>query len=271
MLKFIRRRRIDHYLFLGDLVGYGASPNEVVQKLAALKPLSLVRGNHDKAVCGLDSIQTFNPIAASAIHWTQEPHHQEELRLPPPGSRRARDVVHERSPSATAPRSTRTTTSSGSSTRPRPSPISRRPSASSATPTSPSSTPKRTRSSKGPSSRANRTRSSSKRASATSSTRARWASPGTGIPMAAFAIYDSDARIVKFYRVEYDIAEAQRKILEAEPPVRAGRAADARHLRARDICDSGIARNSGDVAIPEIRSSVLNPRVLRTSGRHLHC
>ncbi|HEX2695957.1 MAG TPA: metallophosphoesterase family protein [Acidobacteriota bacterium] len=71
VLKFVMKKRVDHYLFLGDLVGYGASPNEVVQKLAALKPLSLVRGNHDKAVCGLDSVQTFNPIAASAIYWTK--------------------------------------------------------------------------------------------------------------------------------------------------------------------------------------------------------
>jgi predicted phosphodiesterase len=71
VLKFIMKKRVDHYLFLGDLVGYGASPNEVVQKLAALKPLSLVRGNHDKAVCNLDSVQTFNPIAASAIYWTK--------------------------------------------------------------------------------------------------------------------------------------------------------------------------------------------------------
>jgi len=71
VLKFITKKRVDHYLFLGDLVGYGASPNEVVQKLAALKPLSLVRGNHDKAVCNLDSVQTFNPIAASAIYWTK--------------------------------------------------------------------------------------------------------------------------------------------------------------------------------------------------------
>jgi hypothetical protein len=36
------------------------------------KNLRVVRGNHDKAVCGLDSIETFNPIAASAIHWTKE-------------------------------------------------------------------------------------------------------------------------------------------------------------------------------------------------------
>jgi predicted phosphodiesterase len=72
VLKFIQKKRIDHYIFLGDMVGYGASPNEIIQKIQTLKPLSMIRGNHDKAVCGLDSIETFNPIAASAIFWTKE-------------------------------------------------------------------------------------------------------------------------------------------------------------------------------------------------------
>ncbi len=72
VLKFVQKKKIDHYIFLGDLVGYGASPNEIIQKVQSLKPLSLIRGNHDKAVCGLDSIETFNPIAASAIYWTKE-------------------------------------------------------------------------------------------------------------------------------------------------------------------------------------------------------
>jgi len=72
VLKFIQKKKIDEYIFLGDVVGYGASPNEVIQKVQALKPLWSVRGNHDKAVCDLDSIETFNPIAASAIHWTKE-------------------------------------------------------------------------------------------------------------------------------------------------------------------------------------------------------
>ena len=72
VLKFAQKRKIDHYIFLGDLVGYGASPNEIIQKTRALKPISMIRGNHDKAVCGLDTVQTFNPIAAAAIHWTKD-------------------------------------------------------------------------------------------------------------------------------------------------------------------------------------------------------
>lgn len=72
LLKFIQKKKINYYLLLGDLVGYGASPNEVIQKVQNLKPISMIRGNHDKAVCGLDSIQTFNPVAASAIFWTKK-------------------------------------------------------------------------------------------------------------------------------------------------------------------------------------------------------
>jgi predicted phosphodiesterase len=72
VLKAVQKKKIDHYVCLGDLVGYGASPNDVIQKILTLKPLSIIRGNHDKAVSGLDSVQTFNPIAASAIFWTKK-------------------------------------------------------------------------------------------------------------------------------------------------------------------------------------------------------
>jgi len=71
-LKFGQKQNIDRYLFLGDLVGYGASPNEIIQKIRVLKPLSTIRGNHDKAVCQINTVQTFNPIAVSAIHWTRQ-------------------------------------------------------------------------------------------------------------------------------------------------------------------------------------------------------
>ena len=71
VLKFAKRHRVDQYVCLGDLVGYGASPNETIQKIQALKPLTVIRGNHDKAVVGQDSMETFNPIAAAAIQWTK--------------------------------------------------------------------------------------------------------------------------------------------------------------------------------------------------------
>jgi predicted phosphodiesterase len=80
-LKFAKKRKIDQYIFLGDLVGYGASPNEIIQKIRTLKPISMIRGNHDKAVCGLDTVQTFNPIAAAAIRWTRDHISKKNLNL----------------------------------------------------------------------------------------------------------------------------------------------------------------------------------------------
>jgi predicted phosphodiesterase len=71
ILAAVEKVSIDKFLFLGDLVGYGASPNEVIQEIQKLDPLYIIRGNHDKAVSDLESIETFNPVAAAAIHWTR--------------------------------------------------------------------------------------------------------------------------------------------------------------------------------------------------------
>lgn len=63
--------RIDRTVLLGDLVGYNAAPNEVLRRLHTLSPTLSVRGNHDKACAGLDNPATFNPIARAAILWTR--------------------------------------------------------------------------------------------------------------------------------------------------------------------------------------------------------
>src|SRR5476649_1274530 len=55
---------------LGDVVGYGAHPNEVIDRLRPLATIN-VRGNHDRVCCGLTSSQGFNPVAAEAANWTQ--------------------------------------------------------------------------------------------------------------------------------------------------------------------------------------------------------
>jgi diadenosine tetraphosphatase ApaH/serine/threonine PP2A family protein phosphatase len=59
-------------LVLGDLVGYGADPNAVVDRVRDLKPSASVRGNHDKVAAGLDDAEDFNPMAKSAAHWTRD-------------------------------------------------------------------------------------------------------------------------------------------------------------------------------------------------------
>jgi diadenosine tetraphosphatase ApaH/serine/threonine PP2A family protein phosphatase len=63
--------KYDQVYNLGDIVGYGASPNEVVAKSQALGGL-FVRGNHDKACAGLSDLDDFNPIAALAAYWTRQ-------------------------------------------------------------------------------------------------------------------------------------------------------------------------------------------------------
>jgi predicted phosphodiesterase len=73
VLRRARRKPFDAVLVLGDLVGYGAAPNQVVEAVRRLAPrLHVVRGNHDKVASGLDSGTNFNQIALTAAHWTME-------------------------------------------------------------------------------------------------------------------------------------------------------------------------------------------------------
>jgi diadenosine tetraphosphatase ApaH/serine/threonine PP2A family protein phosphatase len=55
---------------LGDVVGYGANPNEVAQRAQSLGGAS-VRGNHDRACTGLADLEDFSEAAAEAARWTQ--------------------------------------------------------------------------------------------------------------------------------------------------------------------------------------------------------
>lgn len=80
---------------LGDIVGYGANPNEVIE---TVRPLAIVnvRGNHDRVCCGLTSSAGFNPVAAEAAAWTQRhltPANLEWLRAMPQGPIRATERV----------------------------------------------------------------------------------------------------------------------------------------------------------------------------------
>ena len=60
----------ERVLVLGDLVGYGADPNAVIERVRALPVSDIVRGNHDKVGAGLASTDTFNHVARQAIEWT---------------------------------------------------------------------------------------------------------------------------------------------------------------------------------------------------------
>ena len=76
----VRRKRFDRVVFLGDAVGYGASPNRVLDWLRSLgNSLVAVRGNHDRVCTGLDSAEYFNRYARQAAEWTLN--HLEERNL----------------------------------------------------------------------------------------------------------------------------------------------------------------------------------------------
>jgi len=63
--------RVDRTVVLGDIVGYNAAPREVLRRLDSLAPVLTVRGNHDKVCAGLEPAAAFSPLAREAIEWTR--------------------------------------------------------------------------------------------------------------------------------------------------------------------------------------------------------
>ena len=60
---------VDEIWVLGDIVGYGPQPNEVIRRLQELGARA-VTGNHDGAAIGVVDASWFNPDAQAAIQWT---------------------------------------------------------------------------------------------------------------------------------------------------------------------------------------------------------
>ena len=60
----------DATLVLGDLVGYGADPNAVIDRIRQLPATTIIRGNHDKVGAGIEDVEAFNHLAKHAIAWT---------------------------------------------------------------------------------------------------------------------------------------------------------------------------------------------------------
>lgn len=78
----------DRMLVLGDLVGYGADPNAVVERIREVAPFAVIRGNHDKVGSGVERADGFNAVARSAIKWTYDtlsPDNREWLAALPAG------------------------------------------------------------------------------------------------------------------------------------------------------------------------------------------
>ncbi|HTC85983.1 MAG TPA: metallophosphoesterase family protein [Candidatus Acidoferrum sp.] len=62
---------VDGVRVLGDVVGYGPEPDEVVERLRGAGATG-VHGNHDLAALGGDLIEWFNPDARAAVEWTMK-------------------------------------------------------------------------------------------------------------------------------------------------------------------------------------------------------
>jgi predicted phosphodiesterase len=68
-----RRKRWDKAICLGDIVGYAAEVNQTVDRLRGIKPLIVIRGNHDKVCSGVEGeerLAKFSRFARTAAEWT---------------------------------------------------------------------------------------------------------------------------------------------------------------------------------------------------------
>ena len=63
---------VDETWCLGDLVGYGPDPNAVVEEVREIKNLTCLMGNHDVAVVGRMSLETFNGDAKRSLQYHEK-------------------------------------------------------------------------------------------------------------------------------------------------------------------------------------------------------
>jgi len=68
----------DRIVCCGDLVGYNAQPGRVLEWTRE-NCASVIRGNHDKVVAGIEDLEWFNEVAQTAARWTMAQLEQEQL------------------------------------------------------------------------------------------------------------------------------------------------------------------------------------------------
>jgi diadenosine tetraphosphatase ApaH/serine/threonine PP2A family protein phosphatase len=67
----IKEQKCTHYACVGDVVGYGANPKECL-KIVRDMGMPCVKGNHDE-YCSMDEqLDGFNAHAAEAVNWTRK-------------------------------------------------------------------------------------------------------------------------------------------------------------------------------------------------------
>jgi len=78
-LEWLREEGVDEVICLGDVVGYGADPNECCRLVRETASVTLL-GNHDAAVIGAMSTEYYYDAARDAIAWTRRQLDEENLR-----------------------------------------------------------------------------------------------------------------------------------------------------------------------------------------------
>ena len=71
------KRKSTHFVCLGDVVGYNANPHECVERIRKLD-CPIVKGNHDEQGSLPESSSDFNELAERAIKWTRDNLAEEE-------------------------------------------------------------------------------------------------------------------------------------------------------------------------------------------------
>ncbi len=95
----LAKGKYDKALCLGDLVGYGPDPNAVIDLVREVISC-VIRGNHDKACCGITEAEDFNIWAKLSTLWTRQAlsaEHLDYLRALPVGpvTINSFQIVHE--------------------------------------------------------------------------------------------------------------------------------------------------------------------------------
>jgi len=71
VLEDIKLQRCTHHACLGDVVGYNANPRECLEIVRKMN-IPCVKGNHDEYCSGDGALDDFNLYAAHAVNWTRE-------------------------------------------------------------------------------------------------------------------------------------------------------------------------------------------------------
>ena len=66
-----KEQKCTHYCCVGDVVGYNANPRECLEIVRSMG-MPVVKGNHDEYCSSEEDLDGFNPHAAEAVNWTRK-------------------------------------------------------------------------------------------------------------------------------------------------------------------------------------------------------